>query len=177
MAALECPKCNRLRQTTDHTGLSQCAGCGIVFAKYQAEQMRLQEVSAAASLASARGARKDESNRVHPILTVAAVGAAFIAAFAYGKWSSSSSDSPSADINLQKFDAQYHCKEFVSARLKAPSTASFSSPSTAGSGEGPYTVHGVVDSQNSFGAMLRSSYTCTVQFAGKKVELLSLAVN
>jgi len=61
---------------------------------------------------------------------------------------------------------RYHCQEAVEKRLKAPSTASFSgqyettiyevTPSQR------YRVAGYVDAQNSFGAKLRKSYSCTV---------------
>jgi hypothetical protein len=36
------------------------------------------------------------------------------------------------------------------------------------SGSGPYTVTGTVDSENSFGAMLRSNFQCTVTVTDDK---------
>jgi hypothetical protein len=56
--------------------------------------------------------------------------------------------------------AERACKDFVKDRLKSPSSADFSATSSAGTGT--VTVTGVVDSDNSFGASLRSTYTCTV---------------
>lgn len=47
------------------------------------------------------------------------------------------------------------CEGEVKERLKAPSTAKFESNATGG---GPWTVTGTVDAENSFGAMIRSSY-------------------
>ena len=62
--------------------------------------------------------------------------------------------------NDNQLSARKDCERLVESRLKAPSTAKFSSTATKSSGE--WHVAGTVDSQNSFGAMVRSSFTCTV---------------
>lgn len=61
------------------------------------------------------------------------------------------------------------CKEFVKDRLKSPSSAKFRNffqndgEVTVTSTDGrTYTVVSSVDSENSFGASLRSDFTCTV---------------
>jgi hypothetical protein len=52
------------------------------------------------------------------------------------------------------------CEARISKLLKAPATANFdSSTTTDGTG---WTVTGTVDSENSFGANVRSDYQCTV---------------
>lgn len=53
------------------------------------------------------------------------------------------------------------CEQFVERRLKSPSTAEFSQETQRKSGAG-WTVTGAVDSQNSFGAMVRNRFRCTV---------------
>lgn len=60
------------------------------------------------------------------------------------------------------------CKQFVTDRLKSPSSAVF--PTAAGDGvsiatlsSAQYRVHAYVDSQNSFGATIRTTYDCTVR--------------
>lgn len=61
------------------------------------------------------------------------------------------------------------CKSFVRDRLKAPRTAKFpwsASEATTDLGGGRYQVVSYVDAQNAFGAMLRTNYSCTVQWAG-----------
>jgi hypothetical protein len=65
------------------------------------------------------------------------------------------------------------CKDFVKARLKAPSTATFRNfyeddgeVRVTGSGAGPYTIQSTVDSQNGFGAKIRSNFSCTVTATG-----------
>lgn len=55
------------------------------------------------------------------------------------------------------------CREFVTRELKAPATAKFPRDrEMAVSGTNPFTVASSVDSQNSFGALIRSSFVCTV---------------
>lgn len=57
------------------------------------------------------------------------------------------------------------CQDHVRDRLKSPSSADFGEPrSTFAAGDTAdfYTVTGSVDAQNSFGAMLRSTYSCKI---------------
>jgi hypothetical protein len=64
--------------------------------------------------------------------------------------------------------AKVMCENFVEDRLKAPGTADFSGifdTSISGSGNS-YTVSGYVDAQNSFGAKIRSDYTCQIRDNG-----------
>jgi hypothetical protein len=73
------------------------------------------------------------------------------------------------------------CRERVSAELKAPSTADFPSYSEqAISHSGAlWTVNSYVDAQNSFGAKLRTRYTCTARFnpADATYDIESVSVN
>lgn len=74
-------------------------------------------------------------------------------------------------------DAERVCvEEFIPQRLKAPSTAEFSAVTVASSGD-VYTVTGKVDAQNSFGAMIRSSFTCVVRDANTQWVLQSATVS
>lgn len=57
------------------------------------------------------------------------------------------------------YEAIAQCEAAIKEKLKAPSTAEFESTATGG---GTWTVVGTVDAENSFGAMLRSSYQCSV---------------
>ncbi len=72
-------------------------------------------------------------------------------------------------------------QSFLKDRLKAPSTASFpwysdSSVTVTHEGAGVFTVRAYVDSRNSFGAMLRTRYTCKLKDKGddKTWSLISL---
>lgn len=57
------------------------------------------------------------------------------------------------------------CESRIESLLKAPSTAEFDSQAT---GSGTWTVTGTVVAENSFGAMVRSSYQCTVVIDGDR---------
>lgn len=80
-----------------------------------------------------------------------------------------------------KSTAFYMCQEFVSRQLKAPKTADFASMSdsnVSGIGNDTYSVVSYVDSQNSFGAMIRTSYRCKVKYEGdEKWRLVDLTTD
>lgn len=67
-------------------------------------------------------------------------------------------------------EATRACQEqFIPAQLKAPATAQFSgatitkvTPSAVGD---VYTISGSVDAQNSFGALIRSRWTCVLHWS------------
>lgn len=52
------------------------------------------------------------------------------------------------------------CETFVKQQLKAPATAKFSQESPTMVSATEYTIGGSVDSQNSFGALLRATFAC-----------------
>ena len=56
-------------------------------------------------------------------------------------------------------EAKEKCRQAVRDQLKSPATAQFSGEKVVSDGDG-FEVVGDVDSQNSFGAMLRSTFTC-----------------
>lgn len=60
-------------------------------------------------------------------------------------------------------EAEWACEGVVESNLKAPSTAEYDS---SASGSGPWNVIGTVDAENSFGAKIRSTYSCTVERSG-----------
>jgi len=73
-------------------------------------------------------------------------------------------------------DAVRVCKEkFIPDRLKAPATAKFSNITTTDNA-GTYTVTGSVDSENSFGALIRSTFICSVHSSGNQWVLDSATV-
>lgn len=59
-------------------------------------------------------------------------------------------------------DAEKACQNFVRDRLKSPASAHFSGLARSGGG-GSWTIAGDVDADNSFGAPVRSHFTCRVQ--------------
>lgn len=79
-----------------------------------------------------------------------------------------------------KIDAALICEQFVENQLKAPSTAKFQNSYDAkvSVSNGEYTVTSYVDSQNGFGAMIRTTYVCTVTYLGSdKWHLVDLSTN
>lgn len=79
------------------------------------------------------------------------------------------SSSPSKPDNSGA--AKAACEDAIGKRLKSPSTAQYQDD-VDGTGNRPFTVTGTVDSENSFGAMLRSSYQCTVTASTTTVDYL-----
>ena len=82
-------------------------------------------------------------------------------------------DSPDAApdpvVEHSQVEAYGICRQFVRDRLKAPRTAKFPSGGSEGAthmGDGKYVVRSYVDAENSFGAMLRNHFVCTVQWTG-----------
>lgn len=75
-----------------------------------------------------------------------------------------------------RVDSKTWCQQYVKDRLKSPSSADFSGEvATQSTGdEATYTVTGAVDAQNSFGAKIRNTFTCTVRRNGKSWDLVSL---
>lgn len=69
-------------------------------------------------------------------------------------------------------EALVACERYIKSQLKAPTTAKFNTQVDENS-DGTYTVSGSVDAQNSFGAMIRSDFSCTVQMNGDEVLVTS----
>ena len=71
-------------------------------------------------------------------------------------------------------EAYVQAQEIIRGYLKSPATAVFPSMSNAtieDLGGGGFKVSGYVDSQNSFGALLRSDWEMVFQFIGDKVDI------
>lgn len=97
--------------------------------------------------------------------------------FAFG--SSESDDSSS--VEPSKFLAYNYAEDFIEQRLKSPSTAEFPGVSEKDShitdlGGGEYQINSWVDSQNSFGAMIRSKWSCKIIIADGKVRAENIVI-
>lgn len=108
-----------------------------------------------------------------PFAAVGLLVVAFMVASTLGEGSGSNPDQD--DPVLQRIDAERYCKAEVSARLKSPSSAEWSG--TQVTGIGPFTIEGSVDSENSFGAMLRSSFVCEVTLVADSWRLDRLSLD
>ncbi len=71
--------------------------------------------------------------------------------------------------------AESVCEEYVTDRLKAPASADFpGADRVVSSTADEWTVVASVDSENSFGAMIRTDYVCSVRDTGRSWDLVSL---
>jgi hypothetical protein len=88
---------------------------------------------------------------------------------------SGGSNTPSSDdLELGAWNV---CHQFVEDRLKAPSTADFEDVDEykASNSAGVWTIVGWVDSENSFGAKIRTDYVCKVRHvSGQRFNLVDL---
>lgn len=80
-----------------------------------------------------------------------------------------SDDKANEKKTYDKMDALTHAHLYIKDRLKSPATAEFGGgvEGVMQSNDTTFTVIGTVDSQNSFGAILRSNYSCKVIFHPK----------
>ena len=77
-----------------------------------------------------------------------------------------------------KYGAMDVCHQFIEDRLKAPSTADYVDEQVVQRGK-TWTVTGSVDSENSFGAKVRSTFICQVEptdAEGSNWHLVNLAL-
>ncbi|MGC9996658.1 MAG: zinc ribbon domain-containing protein [Terriglobia bacterium] len=98
------------------------------------------------------------------VATLGFFGIVFLIAICSDRTSSSQPDQTQVKLRVLRA-----CEDHVRQYLKAPSTARFSSyydTEVRDHGSGKYSAVGWVDSQNSFGAMLRTEYICTATDEG-----------
>jgi len=89
----------------------------------------------------------------------------------FGRGRSTFKPTVSDGLNHSKGAAHSISKKFVLDRLKAPATAEFAEMGAEGTWvhedrPGQFTVKSYVDSQNAFGAKLRTWYICKVRSIG-----------
>lgn len=97
--------------------------------------------------------------------------------FAFGSGDNESSSSTGDNKML----AYNYAEDFVKQRLKSPSTAKFpgifeKNDHITELGGGKYRISSWVDSQNGFGAMIRSRWSCTITFADGKVKAENIII-
>jgi hypothetical protein len=94
------------------------------------------------------------------------VAAVVIAALAIGGVASGASfggGGGEEDSGATSAGAQEACQDRVETLLKSPATAKFSDVVAVPQGADTWKVTGSVDSENSFGALLRSSFACMAE--------------
>lgn len=78
---------------------------------------------------------------------------------------------------LDEWSAQVACENAVEERLKAPATADFGGWVRTNNYNQTFTVTGYVDAQNSFGAKIRTQFSCTVRDNGNATTSTSVILN
>jgi hypothetical protein len=81
-------------------------------------------------------------------------------------------DASAAELQA-KSSAEITCEKLVTDRLKAPATADFTGVTTYQDTVGDYITKGAVDSENSFGANLRNTFTCTTHHGVTHVDSIN----
>lgn len=69
------------------------------------------------------------------------------------------------------YQAQSACESAVTGILKSPSSADFGGWQRRENADGTFEISGYVDSQNSFGAMLRARFSCSVDASGNQAKI------
>jgi|GEM_PF-5289008 len=89
---------------------------------------------------------------------------------------------PCADTGIAKDQALFASQNFVKRELKAPGSAEFPTRfdaegvSVIAMGQCEFSVRAWADAQNSFGALIRTSYWARVRANGSDYTLLSLDI-
>lgn len=97
--------------------------------------------------------------------------------FAFGSGDSNGSSS----VEPNKMLAYNYAEDFIKQRLKSPSTAEFpglfeKDEHITDLGGGEYQIRSWVDSQNGFGAMIRSRWSCKIIFTGENVRAENIII-
>lgn len=103
--------------------------------------------------------------------TAMVIGVILVIGFAFNmlgnRGSSPSYSSTTSGTRANQFLAQYACEDEVKKQLKAPASAQFGNwQYRYNDSTKTHTLSGSVDSQNSYGAMLRSNFVCTAEYKG-----------
>ena len=98
--------------------------------------------------------------------------------FIFIAFASGDSDSSSSSEDLL---AYIYAEDFVKQRLKSPSTAKFAGTFEKRDhitqvGDREYRISSYVDSQNGFGATIRSKWSCTIYFEGNNAKCKDLII-
>ena len=111
----------------------------------------------------------DEEQRVDPVAKGCGLGCFGLVAVlvVFILWSLVAGDGEPDAPN--QYEAEAQCEDFIADRLKSPASAEYDL--TAVESGGKLEVTGTVDSQNGFGAMVRSDVRCVIRFSGDTAHL------
>lgn len=106
----------------------------------------------------------------HPVM-ILIIATPFLIGIITSLAGDSSPTPPAAPTEYEvKLNAGGWAQGYVEQILKSPSTAKFGNDSVEDLGEGRYRVSNYVDSQNSFGATMRSDWTAIMKYSGSSPD-------
>jgi hypothetical protein len=165
MALISCPECSK--EVSDKA--KSCPHCGYELNSGSSKNTKMSKKSGKGTV----------------ILTVILFVGIFIlilhTAGIFSKDTSNSSSSSSSNVSKNRSLAYHYAKDFVKKQLKSPSTAEFpgifeKDGHIVELGNDSYKIVSWVDSQNGFGATIRSKFSCTITFNGKQVTCSGLQI-
>ena len=149
MALIDCPECGK--QVSDSA--PSCPHCGYQLINDEPEYVF------------------PKKRRKIPSLGWAGIILAIFIIWAMAKNCGGDSDTSNKTKIYDGHDAYLESQSFVKKHLKSPSTAEFPYYNRVKNnvkylGTNKYKIDSYVDSQNSFGATIRTNYSCTIIFIG-----------
>jgi len=110
---------------------------------------------------------------------IIAVISLIIVSFTINMFTDSKPKKTNTTTTYSKLDAYIFAEGFVKDKLKAPRTAKFPSISVKKShvtnlGNNEFQINSWVDSQNSFGALIRTKFSCKIIFTKNNVRIENL---
>ena len=182
-----CLKCGHANPSATGAELDACPECGAIYSRVEAAM--------AAKVAAARVQKAGQTTEVAPApesvstiapekvakgpTTISTVPGLIIIVLVSSLliWAMSDKTAPMTLVTsegtaptkkINDASAYVQCKNFVMERLRAPATADFPFMDYTAwdMGNDTWVVKSYVDSQNGFGAMIRSNWHCKVQYVG-----------
>lgn len=175
-----CLKCGCINSQLTGDPMEACPGCGAIYVKVaRAIRQQQTEASATAPIQSQPADSKAEKKKAVGSTTISTgAGLLIIASFTTlaivigtDRVERDASSSTGADKGGET-SAFIQCQNFVRDRLRAPVSAEFPflERKSWDMGNNTWVVKSHVNSQNGFGAMIRSSWHCKVQYVGGNVS-------
>lgn len=81
-----------------------------------------------------------------------------------------SDDTTDEHVDYRSY-SQVYTEDYIESLLKSPSTAEFGTAEITETSFGNYHIKNYVDSENSFGAMIRMNYECDITWSGNNYEI------
>jgi len=171
MALINCPECQK--EVSDQA--VNCPNCGFQIQKHLIQQRQKIQIEQSHQDSLLQMPKK-------PIIQKGTAIVLIVLGFILYLIFWPSSNTSKLPHTPDQSEAYLNAENFVKQGLKSPSTAKFPSyaerqQQTSILGAGKFKITSWVDSQNGFGAMIRTNWSCTITFIGDKVKCEDLVFN